>query len=510
MRDNFFPERSKIYGVANFILIGLFLIGFICLLNYYGYALLPFFPDETFFLQPAQNLAEGKRMGTPALDDLLPKISQRTYWQPPVYFLALSVWGKFMGFDVMSSRCFGRVCAVGVLILLWFLARQWGIGERLALFFVAWTGLDLTFQYNANLGRMDTLNVFWLTACLLAFTAHERSGENWKAGIAGIFAALATLTHFIAIPAILTLGAILAWRRQGKALVWFLLPIAVGWVLWLAYAAQDWQSWLGQLGLQFVRKGEGGLKVSLLRFLFLQSLGPLYGVFTINSPPIWFVLLAMTFLAWLRRLLPLKDWQVAFFLSAFLSAALGGELWYIGWWMPFGYLLLSLWLHVISVHIARRVWILALCASLICWQLFKIGQVVSYVPTLKRDIDKFFAEVPKVLPFGSKVLLHSIPDPFPLLQSERPDLQLIQISPTPMLPEALNRVRSEADFFIGITKWGKGRGLNLPEPWMEWRFHAPQGIWGVRIHRLSKVHSLSRPNDKTKLKHNVNCSDEGG
>ncbi len=495
-RNDFFSARGRICRIANFAFIGLFLVGFICLLNYYGYTLLPFWPDETFFLQPAQNLAEGKGMGTPALDDLLPRISQRTYWQPPVYFLALSVWGRLTGFNVISSRWFSRFCAVVVLVLLWFLARQWGIGKQLALICLVWTGLDLTFQYDANLGRMDALNVLWLMASLLAFTAHERNGKSWQAGMAGVFGALATLTHFVSILSVLTLGVILVWRRQWKALIWFSLPIAVGWVFWLAYAAQDWQSWFGQLGLQFSRKGEGGFKVSLLRFFFLQNLVPLHGVFTINSPPIWFVLLAMTFLAWLRKCLPLKDWQVAFFLSAFFSAALGGELWYVGWWIPFGYLLLSLWLHSVSMLFKQRAWILALCVSLICWQLFKIGQVVSSVPILKRDIDKFFAEVPKVLPLGSKVLLHCLPDPFPLLQNERPDLQLIQISPTPMLPEALNRVQSEADFFIGITKWAEGRGLNLPEPWMEWHFQAPEGTWSVRIHKLSKVHS-SPPNQTT-------------
>lgn len=481
--------RSQVNNFMHFAFLCLFLAGFLCLLNYYGYALLPFWPDETFFLQPAQNLAEGKGMGTPALDDLLPKISQRTYWQPPIYFLTLSIWGRFLGFDVMSSRWFSRVCGIGVLVMLWFLARQWGFGKGLATLCVLWTGLDLTFQYNANLGRMDTLNALLLIASLIAFTAYERSDENWQAGLSGLFGALATLTHFIAIPTVLTLSATLIWRRKGKALAWFILPIAVGWGLWLTYAAQDWQSWLGQLKLQFARKGEGGLNITLLRLFFLQSLVPLYGVFPTNSPPIWFVLLVATLLAQLRKRLLSEDWQIAIFLTIFFSASLGGELWYIGWWTPFGYLLLSLWLRTIFVHFPQRACICALCLLLICWQLLKIGQVVSSVPDLKRDIDKFFAEVSKVLPQGSKLLLHCLPDPFMPLQSNRPDLKLIQISPTLMLPEALNRVRSDADFFVGLTKWAESRGLNLPEPWREWHFQTPEGTWRVRIHKLSKVHS---------------------
>ncbi|MFN3422905.1 MAG: ArnT family glycosyltransferase, partial [Armatimonadota bacterium] len=174
MRGNILPVRIQVDRVANFLLVGLLLIGFICLLNYYGHTLLPFWPDEAFFLQPAQNLAEGKGMGTPALDDLLPKISERTYWQPPVYFLVLAMWGKVMGFDIMSSRWMSRICGVGVLLLSWFLMRQWGISQWIALLCLIWTALDLTFQYNANIGRMDMLNALFLIACLLSFTAYQR------------------------------------------------------------------------------------------------------------------------------------------------------------------------------------------------------------------------------------------------------------------------------------------------------------------------------------------------
>jgi 4-amino-4-deoxy-L-arabinose transferase-like glycosyltransferase len=188
-------ERSETIKSGSLLLldvvvIAFVIIGFVSLLNFYGYALLPYTADEICFLQPAQNLAEGKGMGTPVLDDLLPGISQRTYWQPPVYFLVLAVWGKLVGFDVMSSRLLSRVCGVGILLLLWLLALRWGICPQLALVCVIWTALDLTFQYNSNLGRMDTMNAFWLMACLLAFTEHQRGGKIWQAAAAGFFGAL--------------------------------------------------------------------------------------------------------------------------------------------------------------------------------------------------------------------------------------------------------------------------------------------------------------------------------
>jgi 4-amino-4-deoxy-L-arabinose transferase-like glycosyltransferase len=250
--------KSGSLPLLDVVVVAFVIIGFVCLLSFYGYALLPFWPDEICFLQPAQNLAEGKGMGTPALDDLLPGISQRTYWQPPVYFLVLAVWGKLVGFDVMSSRLLSRVCGVGVLLLLWLLALRWGVCSQLALICIIWTALDLTFQYNSNLGRMDTMNAFWLMACLLAFTEHQRGGKIWQAAAAGFFGALATLTHFIAIPSVLTLGLVLAWRKRWRDLLWFSFPVLLGWGMWLIYAAQDWQSFWAQLCYQFARKGESG------------------------------------------------------------------------------------------------------------------------------------------------------------------------------------------------------------------------------------------------------------
>ncbi len=481
------PSR---FATVDVICLLAFFIGLIVLLNFYGYALLPSFPDESLFLQPAQNLMEGKGFGTPALDNLLPGISQRTYWQPPVYFLVLAAWGKLFGFDVLSSRLMSRFCAIGVLILLWLLANRWGVSRWLALICVIWTGLDLTFQYNANFGRMDTLNAFWLLASLFSFTTYEEKGKDWQAGLAGGFGALATLTHFIAIPNVLALGAILAWWKRWKALVWFSFPIAVGWVLWLTYAAQDWQSWHGQLWLQFAQKSKNGLFIVLPRALFLQSFLPLFGVFSTNVPPIWFALVALSVWGWMRKHLPIKSWQIVSLSMTYFSAAIGGEPWYIGWWTPFGYLWLCSFLQFGLERLLKGFWLFALrvfCALWICWQLLWIGRTVTYVPILKRDVDKFYSELQTTLPKGSKILLHSIPDAFPYLQRTRPDLKMVQLSPTPMPLKAIAQVSNSSDLFVGVTEWAEKLGLTLADAKRYWFFRTPLGGWSVKIHLLKSL-----------------------
>lgn len=487
-------SRQKAEGVCSvksgdIAIVAFLLIGFVCLLNYYGYALLPFWIDETTFLQPAENLMKGQGMGTPSLDSLLPGIDKRTYWQPPVYFLALGAWGKLVGFDVISSRWLSRFWGATVLLLLWILAQRWGVPRSLALMCVTWCALDLPFQYNSNLGRMDTLNALLLLGSLLSFTSYRRDGKLWQIGLAGTLGALATLVHFIAIPPILVLGLILSWQRKWRSVLWFALPFLAGWAMWLLYAAQDWQSWWGQLALQFARKGQGGLVVFLMKIPFFQSFLPLYGVFPNNGLPLWFPLIVLSLWAWWRKHSPLTGWQVAFLTMTYFAATMGGELWYVGWFAPFGYLLLTVWLNFAHKIAAKRFWLVAFCIVLVSWQVLKVGQAISCVPDLKRSVDEFFAEVQVMLPKGAFVLLGSVPDPFPYLQRSRPDLRLIYLSPTPMVDEALKQVLEQAQFFVGVTKWWLEIKGNLAEPIKEWRFPTPYGFWSVGVYPLRKANS---------------------
>jgi hypothetical protein len=482
-------ERSEIVRSGSLLLldvvvIAFVIIGFFCLLKY-DLPVWSDWSDELLFLQPAQNLIEGKGMGTPALENLLPGISRRTYWHPPVYFLALAAWGKLMGFDVMSSRLLSRICGVGILLLLWLLALQWGIHPQLSLICIIWTALDLNFQYNSNTGRMDTMNALWLMACLLAFTEHRRGGKIWQAMVAGFFGALATLTHFIAIPSVLTLALALAWRKRWRDLLWFSFPVLLGWGMWFIYAAQDWQSFWAQLHFQFAAKVKimRGFEGLLYRFLFLQSLLPPAGVFVINSPPIWFSLTLVSILAWRRKFLPLHGWQMAFLLAVYCSAAFGGELSYVGWFTPFGYLLLSLWFHQAFKENRWRFVLVELCLLWCGYQGFRVGQALSSVRDLKAGIDRFNFELVNILPRGAQISLGTIPDPSPTLQRLRPDLRLFQLIPLPISQEAFERILLQSEFAVGFTS-ARVQGVTFGKPIKEWRFHAPLGSWSVRLYDL--------------------------
>ncbi len=331
------------------------------------------------------------------------------------------------------------------------------------------------------------LNALFLMACLFSFTTYQRYGKTWQAVLAGVFDALATLTHFIAIPTVLSLALVLFWQRRGQALLAFTSPLILGWLFWLSYAAQDWQSWLGQLGLQFARKGETFFLFLALRIIFVESLLPLYGVFPVNTLPLWVALVVASILSIWCKNSPLTGWQTACLVIDYFSSAVGEELWCIGWWTPVGYLLLSLWLNKTFEKLSRKSWLLAICLLWTGWQLLGIGQAATSAHICKRSIDKFFAEIQIAIPKGALVLLHCIPDPFQTLQEKRPDLSLIQISQTPMSPRALKRVLSNADFFVGLRQWGKSRGIvNLAKAEKTWLLRTALRTWSVGLYRLKK------------------------
>lgn len=477
---------TKNFTLSNFRLVGLVTIlvaAFTLFPIFYGTTFLPYIQDESSFLQPAENLSRGQGMGTPMFDDLLPGISKRTYWQPPVYFLVLSAWCRVFGFNVVSSRWFSRVCAVVTLLLLCSLAKRWGLPDGFVLVCLLWTALDLSFQYSANLGRMEVLNDVWMLSCLIAFTAYQNGERKQNLFLSGLFGALATLTHFITIPAVLVLLIASSLKHRRDAL-WFSLPLLVGWALWMLYALQDWESFWGQISAQFARKGEGGFTLFPVKSMFLTASIPFFGVFPANSPPLWFALSFLSLWAWLRKKTPLGSWQTFSLLAIYAGGSLGGEVWYAGWFAPFGYLLLTVWVKEFSRWL-KKIWWQTFCAILVCYQLFQIALTFASVPTLPQDLNSFFAEIQMAIPHGAKVLLNSLPDPYPVLKEQRTDLHLVQVSPTPMPGKNLTEALQQSDYLIAIPRWIKDRlKIELPPPEKEWRFRTAIGSWVVRLYDL--------------------------
>ncbi len=467
------------FGIASVVDVALLLAlvaGFLGLLGYYGDTLVPVFPDEITFLQPAEGLARGRGMGTPILDGLLPGIDRRTYWQPPGYFLCLALWGKVFGFEPLSARWLSRVLGVLGLLLLWRLALRWGVAKVGAWLCVLWTALDLTYQYGANLARMDILNAVAVMATLFAFTLAWERNDLRALGWAGIAIAVAVLTHLIALPLAigLTFVARRRWGWWGVGV--FLFPLALGGALWAVYIAQDVSSFVAQMGAQFARKAMFDDRPFWHSVLFTQGIFGFgfFGVFPTNAPPFLPFVVLCLYAAWRYRALP--RWQAFALALAYMAAALGVEIWYVGWFAPFGYLAIAMaGREIAKVAPKGQAWLAALGLLWAVFQTWQVAHAVAAVPMLRADTQRYFAELAKRLPAKAIVVLYSVPDPAFFLQRHRPDLRLYELSPTPMPSEALARLRAQNPFFVGMPRWLKDHIVCGNEQFQ------PLGVWNLRF-----------------------------
>lgn len=462
-------------------------VGFLIALNFYGTTLpLPMPPDEAVYIEPAKNLAEGKGMKVDAYDELLPGISQRAYFQVPVYFLTLSVWGKLFGFELEAVRNFSRVLGVVGLLLLFVLARRWGLTTGVSLLCVLWTALDLPYQYNANFARMDTLCAVSLIAGLICFDfALSKTDTRWFL-LPGVFAALSVLTHLIAVPAFVVLAGTLIWKRRWTALAWFLSPLAMGLAAWFLYALQDWGAFVGQMTSIGLRKGERSWESRMAWFLFLFTWRSFLGLYPSNSPsPFWAVTAIMGFVAYWRRHFPIAGWQFAALGAAYLAAASGGEATYVGWFTPFGFLLVSLLSSKLAPRLLPHTALLCLAAAWTVYQTTQVFQAVASVKPMSHDTFRLYSDLTKILPKGSTILIVlAMPDPYWHLRKTRPDLSLYQVSPTPMRGRAWQRLIARTDFVIGIWPTLQWQWKGLPD-----RFDfRHRRIWSIRSpHQIFQI-----------------------
>ncbi len=445
--------------------LGAIVVGFLFTLWCYGDAFPICWADELYFVQPAQNLAEGKGMGTTVLDDLLPGIAKRTYWQPPLYFLALSLWGKSFGFELSSARWFSRLQGALGLMLLFFVARRWGLPAGIGVFCVLWTAMDLPFQHSANIARMDMMALVWVLAAMLSFTEGlERCGAGCFL-LAGSFSGLAVLTHLLAAPIVVILWVTLTLQKKWKGLLWFSLPLAFGLMAWLFYAVQDWTAFSGQIAAQISRK------IALTHRLLMW--------FSFAKPP-WILVMVLTCLAFWLKQLTIAPWQIAVLITAYLTVGIGGERPYIGWFAPFGCLTFGFLGAALLSKPSMRIVLWVCVFSLFAFQSARMVRNAVWFPREHREAMGFFQELSQTLPKGAKVVVGGTgPYPAFYLWRARRDLRLYTISPTPMDAKAWGRLIHQADYIV--ASWNpieeRMEGIPLYEPLSCQR---PSRLWQVR------------------------------
>ncbi len=431
------------------------LCAFLWVVCFYGDDWLVPWHDEVVLVRLAQNLAEGQGFRNDLLDNLLVGADRKTYWQMPLYPFVLSLWGRLVGFDLNAvrwlSRCFGLLVLVGLFVL----AQRLGLPLWARFWALLWTASDTGFQFAANFARPDIL----LGALLLATATVMLSFPSSMAPLSlvlGFLTAAAVFTHPIALPCGLVVGAFVVWRSGWRDGVIFALPVVLGALGWLVYVAQDVPTFLAQMHAHWTHKD---YPLSH-RFAFLLGT-TFWGVQHYLGVPVnplpWFAVLVVSFWISLREGWLLPKRLLVFVTTLYFVVTVGAEAWYPPLFVPLGYLLLA----TIGSHLwskankwGWRVVLFALALAWWGWQSTVVRQHLQAVPKVRAETARFVQELINCLPKGAVILVGSFsPDPTFSLLSLRPDVQVYQLMPAPMVNrKQLKALREELTHLLVLEE----------------------------------------------------------
>jgi 4-amino-4-deoxy-L-arabinose transferase-like glycosyltransferase len=213
----------------------------------------PVWPDEALFAAPAVDLLQHGTFRTRVLEGLLTSAEHGTYWIPPGYPFVLAGAFALFSSSVEVMRACSMACALGVLLLVYALARRLELSRPLALLAPAWLAIDPVFGRGARVGRMDMLALLLVLAAVLA--ASDRSASRRKLLLAGVLAGLGLTVHPMAVVALPVVLAAAALReREQRAIGPAAIGVLVGSLPWTLWIARSPLAFLVQWAAQLIRK----------------------------------------------------------------------------------------------------------------------------------------------------------------------------------------------------------------------------------------------------------------
>lgn len=186
--------------------------------------------DDALMFITAQSIAQGHGYRISSL----PENPYQTKY-PPLYPAYLSlVWRVNPSFpgNLTTATFFAWPWLVVWLALAWFTYRQYGFPVKRALLLTALLGLS---PYVVLFSGMLLSEVFFTCFVLAALLLARRPG-NGAIMLAGLTAACAYLTRTAAIALVISIPALLLWKRDWRRTALFLaasLPAICAWAWWL-------------------------------------------------------------------------------------------------------------------------------------------------------------------------------------------------------------------------------------------------------------------------------------
>jgi 4-amino-4-deoxy-L-arabinose transferase-like glycosyltransferase len=437
----------------------------------------PVWPDEGLFADPALSWLRSWTLATPLLADVFPGMAERTYWMPPLHFFYLAAFMAIFGEHIEALRLSSLFAAALVLWAVWHIGRQrMPKGSAAAWWPVLLLMTSVLFVRGALVARMEMLTLLWILLAL------DQTARLWSpqarlrhAFAAGACSGLACLTHPIGVVAPLAaLGAGLFAGPTGGAAAARHVAVFAATALaivtpWLVYIALDVPEFLAQMGAQLERKQ--GMLGPWDRALALWSLLSPHASIRIATAA-----LAVAGLWGGARLVRGDPRWMPFALATplLLAVATGTlELWYVLY--PLSFVALGTLGWVAERPPTARTWIAsgvlvifaALNAALLSGTALRSARTRDY----RAWTAALEACAIAPLPDGTRVLLNSIPDPYPAILAHRDRLHLRHVPPRDVVRGGLTLDTVDV-LILGPTQLDQALETVVSGEPNVWRIHA--------------------------------------
>jgi 4-amino-4-deoxy-L-arabinose transferase-like glycosyltransferase len=463
------PEnRSRIKWKVPGILFGCFCLGLLILhLSRFFLRVPPVWPDESLFGAPAIDLVRRGKMGTQLLAEVLPGIGERTYWMPPVYFVALAGVFKIFGVSITVMRGFTLAASLAVIALTLLLAAELGAGLWGVVVSFSILALHELFESTLVVGRMESLVMLFLfgAAWLVARELNRSEQKPMRAWVfagAGLLSGLAAMTHPFGIVGCAALAAIVllhsprstSFVRRIQLLSFAALFAVLTVVPWGLYILQSPADFKAQFGSQMARKATAVAAAGFYDMLCFNL-----GHFSLKGWVLGALFIVISFAGYVLCGAKKRGaWAVFWFQALILAMLLTTrEVWYPAYLVPLSAIGLGVMTNPSATRHLRRGLAVLLC--LIAWGGTGYWLIRGALHRLHESVDmaethvsptaylKWGEEISQVLPAGKRVLIASIPDPTFWLFS-REDLTLRHFSPVAIGPKLYEQYVASADYIV--------------------------------------------------------------
>ena len=202
--------------------------------------------DEGLFSDVSLSFRNFGHLGSSVLSPTgylsIPGVNQYTYWQMPLYLVALGAWLRVVPFTVVSVRLFSVLWGL-IDIGAWFVfVRGVSRNRTLAFFVAALVAFDYSVIGASSDGRMDMMCVALGQVALATYVSLRRTHWNLALASAAWFGAASFFSHPMGIlmNAFLGILVLLDWRQvRWTGLLSATIPYLAGGALCVRYAMQN-------------------------------------------------------------------------------------------------------------------------------------------------------------------------------------------------------------------------------------------------------------------------------